>query len=981
MRAGASGPFASKRRVALIAGIVVFVIVLLSLRQIARFWTDWLFFDAIGFGSVFTGMLWSRITLFLIFTGAFFAVLYGNLVLAERLAPTYRPPGPEEELVMRYHEVVGHRTNLVRAGISGVFALIAGAGVSAQWQQWLLFRNRVDFGISDPQFNRDVGFYVFDLPFKTFVVSWGFASMIIILLVTSVMHYLNGSIRLQTPGDRVTPVVKAHLSVLLGVLAAVKAVDYYYQRFELTTSTRGAVDGASFTDINAQLPAINLLLLISLLAVVLLLVNIRRRGWVLPALAVGLWAFVAVVVGNIYPAAVQQFSVNPDERAKEAEFIAYNIEATREAFAISSVESQKYGGDGALTAATLLDPANAATLRNARILDPSVVGENFEQFQGEREFYTFDDGLDVDRYEIDGEVQHVVLSTRGLNPNELSSWVSGHVQFTHGYGVAVATVNNFDDDEPDFIVSGVPLDEGSALELDRPQLYYTDGLTGYAVVGAETDEVDYVDPRGGDVVSRYDGEGGVGMGSFFRRAAFALRFGEFEPLFSGQVTSESKVLFNRDIRSRVETVAPFISWDADPYPVVADGRVVYLLDGYTHSDRYPYSQRANVSDLSSDSGLRTNLNYVRNSVKAVVDTYDGTVELYLTPAEDPIIEAWDSAFPDLFRPYEQLPDALLDHVRYPEDLFRVQTNHFGRYKITDEGEFFDRASEWSVSPDPGTGEGEAVTRTAIDPVTGLRVNLAEERINPTYQFLRLPESDTEEFVISRAFVPRSDDDSRQELEGVMYGSTNADEFGQLLVLEFEDEVDGPALAEKTIQNIQEISEDQSLLDQGESDALFGEFQLIPLGDSVIYARPFYVRATGAGAPAALTNVIVVVGTNIGYEPTFQGALEEATGVDLRAVFGEVADAPTDDGINTSDGSAAEIDPANADTVRDALAAIADLERLKAEALAEDPIDWEAFAEAQTEIDRRLGDLASAFEVPASEPDPVETVATTTTVTS
>ena len=363
MRAASGGPFASRGRVLLIAGIVIFVMVLLSLRQIASFWTDWLFFDSVGYKSVFTGILWSRIALFLIFTGAFFAALYGNLLLTERLAPAHRPPGPEEELVMRFHEAVGNRTNLVRAGIAGIFALIAGAGVSSHWQEWILYRNRIDFGEVDPQFNRDVGFYIFELPFKSFVIAWAFASVVIILLVTAVMHYLNGSIRLQSAGERVTPVVKAHLSVLLGVLALIKAVDYYYQRFELTTSRRGAIDGASYTDVNAQLPAIKLLLLISLLAVVLLLVNIRRRGWVLPALAVGLWAFVAVVVGNIYPAAVQQFSVNPDERAKEQEFIGYNIEATRKAFGIGDVTTQAFAGSGELTAEDLLDPKNRITLQ------------------------------------------------------------------------------------------------------------------------------------------------------------------------------------------------------------------------------------------------------------------------------------------------------------------------------------------------------------------------------------------------------------------------------------------------------------------------------------------------------------------------------------------------------------------------------------------------------------------------------------------
>ena len=568
-----------------------------------------------------------------------------------------------------------------------------------------------------------------------------------------------------------------------------------------------------------------------------------------------------------------------------------------------------------------------------------------------------------------------MLSARGLNPNELSSWVSGHVQFTHGYGLAMASVNTVNDSQPNFLVGDVPMSENSVVSLDRPQLYYTDGLSGYAVVGANTDEVDYAVSGGNDVVSRYEGEGGVGMGSFIRRAAFALRFGEFEPLFSGQITDESRVIFHRDVAERVDEIAPFVEWDADPYPVVLEGRVVYIIDGYTTSDRYPYSQRAVVSDLDFGSELNRNLNYVRNSVKAVVDTYDGSVDLYITHADDPIIQAWASAFPGLFQQFDEFPEGLLDHVRYPEDLFRVQSNHYGRYRIIDEGEFFDRASEWSVSPDPGTGEGEAASNTVIDPVTGLPISIAEERIAPSYQYLRLPDADEEEFVISRAFVPRSVDDSRQELEAVMYGSIDRDSFGELRVLEIEDEVDGPALADKTIQNLQEISSDQSLLDQGTSDALFGEFQLIPIGDTVVYARPFYVRTSGDGTPAALTNVIVVVGDTVGYEPTFQGALEEATGIDLSRVFGEDVGAPTADEVATGTGDAVDAD--DSDSVRDALTRIATEEAKKAEALSADPIDWEAFGQAQAAIDRLLEELATAFEVDATAASPG--VATTTTV--
>ena len=639
----------SRARVALIIIAVGFFLLIISARGIAGFYTDYLWFDQLGQGQTFRTMLGAKISLAAIFIGIFFVLCFANLVIADRIAPRFRPMGPEEDLLRRYHEIVDERSGWVRAGVALLFAVIAGAGASSQWNEWLLFTHRVDFGVEDPQFHTDIGFYVFQLPFLSFVVSWLFASLVIVFIITAVAHYLNGGIRVQNPGPRVTDRVKAHLSVLLALLALVKAADYWLQRYELTLSTRGTVDGALYTDVKAQLPAVYLLLMIAGLSVALLIYNIWRRGWVLPVLAVGLWGFVAIVAGGIYPAAVQRFKVDPAESSREQPYIARNIEATRAAMGLAEVSTQPFDYNEELTSRQLLD--NATTVRNIRLLDPGVVPETYQQLQAERPFYRLND-LDVDRYEIGGETTQVVISARELSTSGIpqQSWEGQHIAYTHGYGVAAAPANGVTSEgRPDFVVDDIPVvSTAPALEVDQPGIYVGENLPGYAIVGATRDEIDYQDASGETVATQYEGEAGVSMGGLLRRTAFALRFWETEPLVSNFVTDESRMIYIRDIEERVQTLAPFLHWDTDPYPVVLDGRIQYVLDAYTTTSQFPYAQRADTDQVVDGSGLDHDFNYVRNSVKAVVDTYDGTVNLYVVDPDDPIVEAYGRAFPDLF---------------------------------------------------------------------------------------------------------------------------------------------------------------------------------------------------------------------------------------------------------------------------------------------------------------------------------------------
>jgi uncharacterized membrane protein (UPF0182 family) len=958
-------------RVILIIAAVALFLLITSLRGIAGFYTDYLFFDSLGLSGVWSGVLGARIVLALIFSGVFFVLLFVNLLIADRIAPRFRPAGPEEELLERYHQLVDRRSGAMRVGVSLLFAVIAGAGVSSQWNSWILFTHRVDFGEKDPLFNTDIGFYVFQLPFLSFVVSWLFAAFIIILIVTAVAHYLNGGIRVQAPLQRVTPQVKAHLSVLLGVLALIKAADYWLQRYELTFSTRGVVDGATYTDVNAQLPAIYLLFLIALLSFLLFILNIWRRGWVLPVLAVGLWAFVAIVAGSAYPTFVQRFQVEPAESTKEQPYIKRNIDATRAALGMDNVETQPYEYTPELTPAGL--QANAETLRNIRLLDPGVVQPTYQRLQAERGFYRFND-LDVDRYEIDGETTQVVIGARELNETGVpqQSWEGKTLAFTHGYGAAVAPANELSESgRPIFDVRDVPV--VSDIPFEQPQVYIGEDQTGYAIVNTKRDEVDYVADDGETVPFRYDGEDGVALNSFWRRAAFSLRFGDFDPMISDFVNDDSRLIFLRDVRQRVETVAPFLEFDADPYPVILDDRLVYVVDGYTTSDRYPYAQQGDTEQLTAGSGLDRRFNYVRNSVKVTVDAYDGTMTFYEMPIDDPILDAYKDAFPELFTSFDDMPDELKDHLRYPEDMFRVQTNMWARYHIGDAQAFYEQTGGWEVAQDPGSSVG-ATDATQTTNEQGQPTGTRERRIDPYYLQMQLPGQENSDFLMLRSFVPLSENDERNQLTSFMVGLSGQDDFGELRVYEMPDlNVDGPATVASNINSDTEVSERITLLGQVGSEVEWGSLLLVPVEDSILYVRPLYVKAEGSTPVPEMQEVVVVFDNDVAMAPTLPEALAEVLPQGDEAIteiFGEQV-APPDGESPPDDGD--EPPPEEERSVEQLLTDAQDLFEEADAALEEGNL-----GEYQDKVEEARGLIAQALEAGGgaeAEPEPDTTTTT------
>jgi uncharacterized membrane protein (UPF0182 family) len=874
-----------------IIGIVVVIVILLfSLRGLAGFYTDYLWFDSLGQGATWSSLLAARVAPALVFTVVFFVIMFVNLVIADRLAPKYRAMGPEDELIARYQQVAAPYAVRIRIGVSLFFALIAGIGVSSQWKQWILFTHYQSFHKVDPQFHKDIGFYVFQLPFLKFIAEWLFAGLVIVLIVTAVEHYLNGGIRFQSPFQRVTPQVKAHLSVILAVMALVKTAQYYLGRFELNFSTRGVVEGASATDVRAQLPALNLLIFISIVAAVLFLWNIRRRGWVLPIIAVGLWAFVSLVIGTIYPAAYQQFKVGPNEYQAEAKYIDRNIRATRDAFGLDAVNSDNFSFTSLKTGMSVTDAqqlidSNSGTIDNARLWDPNVIHDTYNTLQNLQTYYQIGD-VDVDRYLIDGKVQQVLISARGLNSADLpsQSFVNRHIVYTHGYGAVASPSNSAEPGgDPNFYLRDVPVSSnGIKMDSGPPsEIYFAENLGSYVLTGAEQSEFNYQRQGATDQFTRYQGKDGVKLSNIVRRAAFALRFGSLDPLISGQINSNTKILMERDIRARVEKLAPFLQFDADPYPVVLGNRTVWIMDGYTTTDMYPYGQ-----SLGAEGSLAGGFNYVRNSVKVTVDAYQGTVTFYVFDKTDPIIKAYESAFPDLFTQASQMPDDIRAHLRYPEDMFKSQAAMFGRYHVTEPKRFYDGSAKWLVSPDPGSGRVTSDLLSEATAAAGSAASTSNQpqaatstgaRIAPYYLNIRLPGQTDEHFILIVPFVPVSSGNSQTRLVSFLTADSDPSQYGNMnsFSMPTGQTVLGPVQVNNQIIRTPAVSTAITLLNQQGSQIIQGSMQLIPVGNSLLYVRPFYAQGRGEGS-YPLFQFVVVFSQDYGAfcGPTVQDALNQ-----------------------------------------------------------------------------------------------------------
>lgn len=906
-RSGRSSFFAGRGRIFLGAFLAIAFVLLVSLRGIAGFYTDYLWFDSLDLTPVWRRVLTTKATLSLIGGLVFFALCWGNLLIAERLAPVFRPSSGDDDMIERYHEMIGRRAWLVRLGVALFMALIVGVSLGASWNDWILFTNRVDFNQTDATFNTDIGFYVFQLPFLISAASWLFSSLVVVFIITVLAHVVNGGIRFHTQLDRVTPQVKAHLSVLMGVLALVQVGRYWLSRYELTFSTRGTVDGATYTDVNVELRSIYLLMLIALFAFGLFIANIWRRGWVLPGMAVGLWVLVAVLAGGVVPAFVQRFRVEPTESSMEKTYIANNIEATQDAYGLDVDTRELDWRAKDISAETMA--ANTGTLDNVRLWDPKSMQDRLIEDQEIQRFYAIND-VDVDRYTIDGKTTQVMIAARDLAPAEIkqASWEATHLTYTHGYGVVAATANDQTaNGTPVLKARDIPMKSDGTLAVDQPAIYFGENKSGYVIVNTDRQEINFQDEDGKTAYTSYEGEDGVEIGSgatgFLRKAAFSLRFGDVNPMVSGNIRPDSKVLLERDVTSRVKAVAPFLAYDHDPYVVVLDGKVQYVVDGYTTTRNYPNAQRADTGGLDPSSGLYgRSFNYARNSVKAVVDAYDGTVKLYVIDTKDPIIKAYQKAFPELFEPSSSVPDDLREHFRYPEDLFTVQTQMYAKYHVSEPDDFYNGNDEWSVPRDSGATEKTGDTNTKVGP-DGQELT-SSDRYPSQYMLMQQPGDDEASFVLQRPYVTSTDDSDAGGGENqlralIMANSDSGAEYGTLRVykLPVSDLPDGPNIAAADILADGDVAAKVKDLCSDKRVCTFAAPSIVPVGDSLLYIQSFLSAANKDNA-AKIEYVIVNYRrpgdqSDVTLSTSLYGALEQLFGdkVPISVQGGDEASVP------------------------------------------------------------------------------------------
>jgi uncharacterized membrane protein (UPF0182 family) len=842
---------------------------------LSGFVIDVLWFREVDKSSVFWTTLRTKALLGVVFGAVFFAFVYVNLLIAQWLTPETRVLTPDQEVLERIRENIEPYVRwLVPLGAL-VLAVLVGIGVSGEWDTFVLWRNGADLEFGQPEelFGRDPAFYVFTLPWLRFVQGWLFSSLVGVTVLSALAHALWGGIRPQAPAfaDKVTPAVRAHLSVLLGLIFLVKAWGYWIGTFDLLTSTRGAAQGASYTDVNAQLPALRFLTIVAVICAVLFFVNIRVRLWSLPIIAVVLLGVVSVLLGAAYPAFVQQFRVRPNEQQYETEFIARNIAGTRAAFGLDAIDEQPVDPGGPLTFEDRA--ANEQTMENIRLWRPEILLESFQSLQRIRQYYDFPE-IDVDRYETPDGARVLMVAPREIDQQGIPAggrtWTNEHLTYTHGYGVVAAQVNTATSEgQPQFVLQDIPPAGEPAIQPDRAGIYYGELQTvPFVVVQTDTEELDY---EGAAESLQYEGEGGIPIGNLVQRAMFAWRFRDVNLLTTSQINGDSKILINRDIRTRVTKAAPFLGFDDDPYLAVVDGRPTWIWDAYTVTDGYPYSQSIDVA-AATDGLLAGEVNYIRNSVKVVVDAYDGTMTFY-ADLEEPIVQAWDATFEGLFTDIQSASASLQAHFRYPENLFQIQATQYANYHVQDANVFYQGQDSWAVPGDPTTAprqEAGSVTPTVGQPQSKLR---------PYYVLSRLPGEDAEAFRLVLPFVP----EGRNNMVAWLTASSDPEDYGSLVAYRFPSgrNIEGPSQVFARMNQDEDFSRERTLLGQTGSSILFGDFLVVPVEDTFLYVQPVYVRASQQASLPELKFVLAVNGSEgeVVLGSTLEEALDAAIGAD------------------------------------------------------------------------------------------------------
>ncbi|MCI2959183.1 UPF0182 family protein [Agromyces atrinae] len=879
-------PRRSRAPIAITIGIVAALVV--GFFIFAGLYADILWYDQVGFVSVLTTEWIARGVLFLIGFVAMALPVWAAVQIAYRSRPVYAKLNSQLD---RYQEVFEPLRRLAMYGVPILLGIFAGVSAQARWQMPLLWLNRTPYGDTDPIFGFDISFFMFELPFYRSVVGFASAVFFIATLLVIATNYLYGAIRVNGREVVISKSARIQIAIMAGIYLLLQAVSIWLDQYATLTESNDLITGAIYTDANAVIPGRAILAAIAAVVAVLFFVTAIIGRWRLPLIGTALLVISSLLIGSLYPWVVQRFQVDPSERTLEAPYIQNAIDSTREAYGIADLEEIPY------TASTDAEPGalreDAETTANIRLMDPAQIGPAFEQLEQFRQYYQFPEQLNVDRYQVDGKTQDTVVAVRDLNLAGLGggeTWYNSHLVYTHGYGLVAAAGNQRSvDGNPVFIQSGIP--STGVLGDFEPRIYFGETSPQYSIVGAPEGgnpiELDY--PAGGDdneqVYNTFDGDGGPKLDNVFKKLIYALKFQSEQIFLSDQVTNDSQILYDRDPLQRVQKVAPYLTLDTDPYPSVVDGKIVWIIDGYTTSDAFPYSKKLSMSDAIADSqNLSPTLafdevNYIRNSVKATVDAYDGSVTLYAWDEDEPILASWQKIFPSTLKPMSEMSGDLMSHVRYPADLFKMQRTVLGTYHVTEAGSFYSRDDAWTTPKDPTQPSASNILQP------------------PYYLTMQMPGQDVPSYSLYSTFIPdASGAQSRNVLKGYLAvdadaGSedgTRAEGYGtlRLLTLPQAPTVPGPGQVQNVFNSDPSVSAQLNILKQGQSEVINGNLLTVPVGGGLLYVQPVYVKSSGDTSYPLLQKVLVAFGDQLAFEDTLDAALDALFGGDSGASAGD-----------------------------------------------------------------------------------------------
>jgi len=838
----------------IIIGIILLVVIIVG--AIASIYIDIIWFKSVQYVAVFWKILLTKGVVMLFFAVAFFILSFINLSFARRFAPEFRVEIGEDEFekpeIQLYKSLQNIQINKKFVfWFSMIIALFMGFSEGASWEKILIYLNRTSFGTSDPIFNRDIGFYMFSLPFWEFVRNWLSFALTLIAVVVAAIYVIKRAIKYEYKKLIIETPVKVHLSLLIGFILILKSWQYWLNAFKILYSTRGVIFGAGYTEIHATLFALRVLMVLALVCAALFFVTARKENWKLPALGLAVLVGVSILLGGIYPTIIQSAVVLPNEGTRERPYILNNIEATRVAYGLDKIKEEEFPVKEEISFEDI--EKNDETIRNIRLWDWRPIKQTLRQIQAIRLYYDFY-SVDMDRYYFNGNYQQVMVSPRELDkdkiPEQARTWINEILTYTHGYGVVVNPVNKISGEGlPYLLIKDIPPVSSVNLDITRPEIYYGEITKGYVIVKTKAKEFDY--PKGDEnVYSTYAGNGGMPVSSLWRRILFSIKYSNPQILLTTNLTPESRIMINRNIQERVKKVAPFLSYDKDPYMVISkEGKLFWIQDTYTISSNYPYSTPIGGGYF----------NYIRNSVKVIIDAYNGTMDFYIVDQKDPLIMVYKNIFPQLFKNFDQMPGDLKEHIRYPKDLFQVQAELYSTYHMMDPDVFYNKEDYWEI-PNELYGEDEI-------------------KMEPYYIITKLPGHEKEEFILMTPFTPSM----KSNMIAWLAAKNDQPEYGNLIVYKFPKEklIYGPMQIEARIDQDSEISQQLTLWGQKGSTVIRGNLLVIPIEESILYVEPLYLRAEKGEIPE-LKRVIVSNGSDV----VIGNNLEDALGKLFARTFGE-----------------------------------------------------------------------------------------------